>query len=73
MFKKIQNFRKISKFSKKIKSGISKPSRAPQAVSEMSEVSGSRRSPSPSQELEVRSSSDDDDDDDNVDKNDDDD
>ena len=35
------------------KSGISKPSRAPQARGESSEVSGSRRSPSPPQELEV--------------------
>ena len=31
----------------------SKPSRAPQARGEASEVSGSRRSPSPLQELEV--------------------
>ena len=58
-FKILKNF-EISKFSKnfkifeKFQSGISKLSRAPQARGESSEMSGSRRSPSPPQTAGAR-------------------
>ena len=54
----IKNNKKHFKVERKVKVKTlelkkSKPSRAPQARGEASEVSGSRRSPSPPQELEV--------------------